>query len=61
MKACRCISIFISLILFLILLDEVAAKLPQAKSARPEQFVDLGLLQELEKEGFFSEMGKRYS
>ena len=43
------------------LLDEVAGKLPQAKGARPEQFVDLGLLQELEKEGFFSEMGKRYS
>lgn len=43
------------------LLDEISGKLPQAKSARPEQFVDLGLLQELEKEGFFSEMGKRYS
>lgn len=42
------------------LLDEVASKLPQAKSARPEQFVDLSLLQELEKEGFFGEMGKRY-
>lgn len=42
------------------LIDEVAGKLPQAKSARPEQFVDLSLLQELEKDGFFSEMGKRY-
>ena len=42
------------------LLDEVAAKLPNAKSAKPEQFVDLSLLQQLEKEGFFAEMAKRY-
>ena len=42
------------------LLDEVAAKLPNAKSAKPEQFVDLSLLQQLEKEGFFTEMAKRY-
>ncbi len=42
------------------LLDEVAGKLPNAKSARPEQFVDLSLLQQLEKEGFFAEMAKRY-
>jgi NitT/TauT family transport system substrate-binding protein len=42
------------------LLDEVAAKLPNAKTAKPEQFVDLSLLQQLEKEGFFSEMAKRY-
>lgn len=42
------------------LLDEFAPKFPQANSAKPEQFVDLGLLQELEKEGFFSAMGKRY-
>ena len=42
------------------LIDEIGGKLPQAKNARPEQFVDLSLLQELEKEGFFSEMGKRY-
>ena len=43
------------------LLDEVAAKLPNAKSAKPEQFVDLGPLQQLEREGFFAEMAKRYS
>ena len=43
------------------LLDEVAAKIPQAKTAKPEQFVDLSLLQQLEKEGFFGEMAKRYS
>jgi len=42
------------------LLDEVAAKLPNAKSAKPEQFVDLSLLQQLEREGFFAEMAKRY-
>lgn len=42
------------------LIDEIGGKLPQAKNARPEQFVDLSLLQELEKEGFFAEMGKRY-
>src|SRR6185503_3519198 len=42
------------------LLDEVAAKFPNAKTAKPEQFVDLSLLQQLEKEGFFAEMAKRY-
>jgi NitT/TauT family transport system substrate-binding protein len=42
------------------LIDEVAPKIPQAKTAKPEQFVDLSLLQELEKEGFFAEMAKRY-
>jgi NitT/TauT family transport system substrate-binding protein len=42
------------------LLDEVASKLPNAKSAKPEQFVDLSLLQQLEREGFFTEMSKRY-
>lgn len=42
------------------LLDEMAPKVPQAKSAKPEQFVDVSLLQQLEKEGFFNEMAKRY-
>jgi len=42
------------------LLDEVAPRIPQAKSAKPEQFTDLSLLQQLEKEGFFAEMAKRY-
>ena len=42
------------------LLDEFALQLPQAKNAKPEQFVDLSLLQDLEKEGFFNEMAKRY-
>ena len=43
------------------LIDEIAGNSPQAKSAKPEQFVALSLLQELEKEGFYIEMGKRYS
>jgi NitT/TauT family transport system substrate-binding protein len=42
------------------LLDQLAPQMPQAKSAKPEQFVDLSLLQELEKEGFFTEMAKKY-
>lgn len=42
------------------MLDEVAAKTPNARTARPEQFVDLSLLQQLDKEGFFTEMAKRY-
>jgi hypothetical protein len=32
----------------------------QAKTAKPERFVDLSLLQELENEKFFDEMAKRY-
>ena len=42
------------------MLDEVAAKLPNARTAKPEQFVDLSLLQQLEREGFFAEMAKLY-
>jgi NitT/TauT family transport system substrate-binding protein len=42
------------------MLDMLAPTLPQAKNAKPEQFVDLTFLQELEKEGFFNEMAKRY-
>jgi NitT/TauT family transport system substrate-binding protein len=42
------------------LLDQLTPQMPQAKNAKPEQFVDLSFLQELEKEGFFSEMAKRY-
>jgi NitT/TauT family transport system substrate-binding protein len=42
------------------LIDMSAPQLPQAKTAKPEQFVDLDFLQELEKEGFFEEMAKRY-
>jgi NitT/TauT family transport system substrate-binding protein len=42
------------------MLDMLAEKMPQAKAAKPEQFVDLSFLQELEKENFFNEMAKRY-
>jgi ABC-type nitrate/sulfonate/bicarbonate transport system substrate-binding protein len=42
------------------MLDEVAAKMPNAKTTKPEQFVDLSLLRQLDKEGFFAEMAKRY-
>ena len=42
------------------MLDLLAPTMPQAKTAKPEQFVDLSFLQELEKEGFFNEMAKRY-
>jgi hypothetical protein len=34
--------------------------MPQAKTAKPQQFIDPSFLQELEKEGFFNEMAKRY-
>lgn len=42
------------------LLDLLAPQMEQAKSAKPEQFVDLSFLQELEREGFYNEMAKRY-
>jgi NitT/TauT family transport system substrate-binding protein len=42
------------------LLDRLAPTMPQAKTAKPEQFVDMSFLQELDKEGFFAEMAKRY-
>ena len=42
------------------LIDMSAPGITQAKSAKPEQFVDLSLLQELENEKFFDEMAKRY-
>jgi hypothetical protein len=42
------------------MLDMLAPTMPEAKTAKPEQFVDLSFLQELENEGFFNEMAKRY-
>jgi NitT/TauT family transport system substrate-binding protein len=42
------------------LIDMSGPQIPQAKSAKPEQFVDLSLLQELEAEKFFDEMARRY-
>jgi ABC-type nitrate/sulfonate/bicarbonate transport system substrate-binding protein len=41
-------------------IDMSAPQVPRAKTAKPEQFVDLSFLQELETEGFFEEMGRRY-
>ena len=42
------------------LIDMSAPQISPSKTARPEQFVDLSFLQELEKEAFFQEMGRRY-
>ncbi|MGZ9130190.1 MAG: hypothetical protein ACXW4Z_20635 [Candidatus Binatia bacterium] len=42
------------------LVDMSGPQVAQAKTAKPEQFVDLSLLQELENEKFFDEMAKRY-
>jgi ABC-type nitrate/sulfonate/bicarbonate transport system substrate-binding protein len=42
------------------MLEMLAPTMPEAKTAKPEQFVDLSFLQELEREGFFNEMAKRY-
>ena len=42
------------------LIDMSGPQIPQAKSAKPEQFVDLSFLQELETEKFFDEMAQRY-
>lgn len=37
-------------------IDEIAGRRPQAKQAKPEQFYDNGLVQELVKEGFFKQL-----
>src|SRR4030095_14832183 len=42
------------------LIDMSVPQMPQAKSSKPEQFVDLSFLQELERERFYGEMEKRY-
>jgi hypothetical protein len=42
------------------LIDMAAPQIPQAKSAKPDQFIDLSLLQELETEKFFDEMAPRH-
>jgi len=42
------------------LIDMSTPQVAQAKTAKPEQFVDLSFLQELERDGFFEEMGRRY-
>jgi len=42
------------------LVDMSVGQILQTKTAKPEQFVDLSFLQELEAEKFFDEMAKRY-
>ena len=42
------------------LIDMSAPQVSQAKSAKPEQFVDLSFLQGLEAEKFFDVMARRY-
>jgi NitT/TauT family transport system substrate-binding protein len=42
------------------LIDMSGPQIPQAKNAKPEQFVDLSFLQELEAEKFFDEKARRY-
>ena len=37
-------------------LDEIANKRPEAKQAKPEQFYDNSLVQELIKEGLFASL-----
>jgi NitT/TauT family transport system substrate-binding protein len=40
-------------------IEEVAARVPAAKSKRPEDFIDTRFLKELEKEGFFKQFQKK--
>jgi NitT/TauT family transport system substrate-binding protein len=40
-------------------IDEVAVRVPAAKSKKPEDFIDTRFLKELEKEGFFKQFQKR--
>ena len=42
------------------MLDMLAPQMPQAKTAKPEQFYDASLMNELEREGFFTDLAKRY-
>ena len=39
-------------------LEEVAQRVPAAKSKKPEDFVNTNFLMELEKEGFFKQLYK---
>ena len=41
-----------------LVLDDVALKVPKAKSMKPEQLVDTTILDALQKEGFFAKLGK---
>ncbi|MGZ8485803.1 MAG: hypothetical protein ACXW6R_18045, partial [Candidatus Binatia bacterium] len=44
---------------FQVTLDDIAKKNPKAKSAKPEQFYDNSLVQELIDEGFFVKLWGR--
>jgi hypothetical protein len=37
-------------------IDEVAQRVPAARNKRPEEFVNLTFLKELEREGFFKQI-----
>jgi len=39
-------------------LEEVAKRLPAARDKKPEDFINMRFLNELEKEGFFKELYK---
>jgi hypothetical protein len=41
---------------FQVTLDEIARSNPKAKQAKPQQFFDNGLVQELIDEGFFAKL-----
>ena len=41
---------------FQVTLDDIAKKNPKAKTAKPEQFYDNSLVQELIDEGFFTKL-----
>jgi ABC-type nitrate/sulfonate/bicarbonate transport system substrate-binding protein len=40
-------------------IEEVAGRVPAAKNKKPEEFVDLKLLQELQREGFFKQFERK--
>jgi NitT/TauT family transport system substrate-binding protein len=42
-----------------VIIDELAGKNPKAKSARPEDFVDMSFVKKLDDEGFFEKLYKR--
>jgi len=41
------------------ILDELALKNPKAKTARPEDFIDMSFVKKLDDEGFYDRLYKR--
>ena len=41
------------------IIDELAPKNPKAKSARPEDFVDMSFVKKLDDEGYFDRLYKK--